>query len=335
MFGWFPPLAIHRELTSCHCILALGGDNLSFDYGLFASLLFFSPFDKAVKLGVPSVIWGGSIGPFNQKPAWEKRFARILRSVDLITVREPLTQAYLAELGVEDNIRMVADPAFLLPDEPVELPKPLETALQSGAVGLNIAPLMRRYNGQSSRQWFGNALEMLQRVVERVDAPIVLIPHVMMSPNIFPSNDDYEFMKLLCDEMLKWGGGRKMGSIVLYDARQHTCKQIKWVISRLRAFAGCRTHATIAALSSGVPTFCIGYSVKSRGINQDLFGHENWVAHFSELTGARLAERIAELLNEETNIRTHLSSIMPDYVAKAWLGGEFLSEMLKRKGGVK
>jgi len=78
MFGWFPPLKIHRELPKSRCIMALGGDNLSFDYGLFAVLMFFSPFAKAVKLGVPSVIWGASIGPFHAKPAWEKRFFAVL-----------------------------------------------------------------------------------------------------------------------------------------------------------------------------------------------------------------------------------------------------------------
>ena len=35
---------------------------------------------------------------------------------------------------------------------------------------------------------------------------------------------------------------------------------------------GARTHSTIAAYSSGVPTLVIGYSVKSRGIATDLFG---------------------------------------------------------------
>ncbi|MBO5622010.1 MAG: polysaccharide pyruvyl transferase family protein, partial [Butyrivibrio sp.] len=37
-------------------------------------------------------------------------------------------------------------------------------------------------------------------------------------------------------------------------------------------FVGARTHSTIAAYSSNVPTLVIGYSVKSRGIATDLFG---------------------------------------------------------------
>ena len=37
-------------------------------------------------------------------------------------------------------------------------------------------------------------------------------------------------------------------------------------------FIGARTHATIAAYSSCVPTLVVGYSIKARGIAKDLFG---------------------------------------------------------------
>ena len=324
MFGWFPPLRIHHELPQCRCILAMGGDNFSFDYGLFAALLFFSPFAKAVKLKVPSVVWGASIGPFRQKPAWEKRFARVLRQVNLITAREPITQHYLAELGIEKNVRKVSDPAFILPAEQPELPKPLENALNAGALGLSIAPLMTRYSGQSPRQWLVAAAEMVTHVVRRMDMPVVLIPHVMMPPNIFPANDDFLFLRDLRETLEPAERER----VWLYDAREHTCKQIKGVISRLRAFAGSRTHATIAALSTNVPTFSIGYSVKSRGINRDLFGHEDWTAHFSDLTGQQLADRMVHLLAEESAVRSHLASVIPNYAEKAWLNGQYLQEML-------
>jgi polysaccharide pyruvyl transferase WcaK-like protein len=187
---------------------------------------------------------------------------------------------------------------------------------------------MTRYSGQTSRQWLTAAAEMLTNVLHRIDLPVVLIPHVMMSPNIFPSNDDFLFMQDVRNALEPAMRER----VLLYDARQHTCKQIKGVISRLRAFAGSRTHATIAALSTNVPTFCIGYSVKSRGINRDLFGHEEWVAHFSELAGQRLAERIECLLREENNVRHHLANVIPDYAEKAWLNGQYLREMLDGKG---
>ncbi|MFR4670990.1 MAG: hypothetical protein ACLT69_14285 [Intestinibacter bartlettii] len=52
---------------------------------------------------------------------------------------------------------------------------------------------------------------------------------------------------------------------------------IKGYISRCRLYRA-RTHATIAAYSTCVPTLVIGYSVKAKGIAKDIFGtYENYV----------------------------------------------------------
>ncbi len=326
--GRFPAMKAHRALDNAAALLALGGDNLSYDYGFLATLLFFSPLQAAVRKGVPTVVWGASIGPFSKRPGWESRFADLLRRVDLITVREPITQEYLEGLGVRDNIRRAADPAFLLPACPVELPHEIEQALQAGALGVNLAPLMKRYNNLSSRAWMRQALDMLAAIRRITDLPIVLIPHVMMPPQIFPDNDDYQFMRTLLDALPP----EKKKDIFLYDARRHSSKQIKWVISRLKVFVGSRLHSIIAALSSCVPAFCIGHSIKSRGIFRDIFGHENWVVHVAQLDAGQAAERVQSLLEEEAAVREYLQSFIPDYSQTAWKNGEFLQQLLRERG---
>ncbi len=325
LLGHFPRMRVHRSLDDLAVLLLLGGDNLSYDYGFLATLLFFSPLSAALDGRIPTVIWGASIGPFSSRPRWERRFADLLRRVDLITVREPLTQQYLAELGIEDNVRRVVDPAFLLPPCPVELPPDLDAALQRGALGINVAPLMTRYNNQSSRQWFNNALQFLVEVREKVTRPIILIPHVMMSPRTFPDNDDHAFMQSLVRRLPK--GARD--EVVLFDARSASSKQIKWVISRLRAFVGSRLHATIAALSSCVPTLSIGYGMKSRGIHLDLFGHDDWVSDIRDFDPAALAQQVQYLLQQERTTRRYLEAVMPRYAKRAWKNGALLRNMLE------
>ena len=60
--------------------------------------------------------------------------------------------------------------------------------------------------------------------------------------------------------------------------------ELKGYIARCRFFIGARTHSTIAAYSSGVPTLVLGYSVKSKGIAKDLFGtYENYVLTVQQL----------------------------------------------------
>jgi len=168
---------------------------------------------------------------------------------------------------------------------------------------------------------------MLLEIRGITDHPIVLIPHVMMSPLIFPDNDDYQFMQALLDALPP----ESKDGIFLYDARRHSSKQIKWVISQLKIFVGSRLHAIVAALSSCVPAFCIGHSIKSRGILRDIFGHEKWVIHVSQLDAGKLAERVQSLLEFFHAVREYLKSFIPGYSQTAWKNGEFLQQLLQER----
>jgi colanic acid/amylovoran biosynthesis protein len=78
--------------------------------------------------------------------------------------------------------------------------------------------------------------------------------------------------------------------------------QIKQVISQCRFFIGARTHATIAALSSIVPTVSIAYSIKAKGINQDLFGHQDAVIDSSEVSQTSLLAGLKWLHTNEQEL---------------------------------
>jgi colanic acid/amylovoran biosynthesis protein len=93
--------------------------------------------------------------------------------------------------------------------------------------------------------------------------------------------------------------------------------QIKYVISQLRFFIGARTHSTIAALSSGVPTVSIAYSVKARGINRDLFGNEDAVLPTTEVSADALQQRLEWLLHEERNLQATLARRIPQLQEEA------------------
>ena len=102
------------------------------------------------------------------------------------------------------------------------------------------------------------------------------------------------------------------------------CQQLKYVSSRCRAFIGARTHATIAAYSSQVPTLVVGYSVKSIGIARDLFGsEEHFVLPVQKLQDSETLIHAYEwLMQEEETIRERLRQIMPEYCRKAAEAGK-------------
>ena len=95
--------------------------------------------------------------------------------------------------------------------------------------------------------------------------------------------------------------------------------QLKGYISRCRFFIGARTHATIAAYSTLVPTLVLGYSVKSRGIATDLFGTgEHYVLPVQQLcTADAMTDAFQWLMEHEEDIRSRLKAEMPRYIEDA------------------
>jgi len=92
---------------------------------------------------------------------------------------------------------------------------------------------------------------------------------------------------------------------------------------------GARTHSTIAAYSTCVPTIVLGYSIKSRGIALDLFGTtENYVLPVQELKQGELRDAFVWMQEKEEEIRQHLNDIMPAYKEKAAAVGKELKEIL-------
>ena len=87
------------------------------------------------------------------------------------------------------------------------------------------------------------------------------------------------------------------GRVVMID--DCSAEELKGYISKCCFFIGARTHSTIAAYSSKVPTLVIGYSVKSRGIATDLFGtYENYVLPVQELKEEDSLIKAYEFLKE-------------------------------------
>ena len=81
-----------------------------------------------------------------------------------------------------------------------------------------------------------------------------------------------------------------------------------YVVSRCDVMIASRTHASIAAYSTYVPTLVIGYSIKSKGIATDIFGDwENYVLPSENLIEeGELENKINYTINNKSKIKTQL-----------------------------
>ncbi len=285
--------------------LSIGGDNYC-----YAGKNILGHYNQIIhKNGGKTVLWGCSFEPSEMDAVTAKDIARY----DLITARESISYEILK--AVNPNTILVADPAFIL--DTVELPLP-KGWKEGNTIGINASPLIMQCAKDD-----GIAYEAYSRLVEHIldttDAVVALIPHVVIE-----NNDDRIPLRSLYEKFASTGR-------VLF-MKDHNCCELKGYISRCRMFIGARTHATIAAYSTSVPTLTLGYSVKSKGIARDIFGtEEHYVLPVQELQNPdELANGFDWLSANEAAVRDHLIKIMPEYKARALQARDAVEELICR-----
>lgn len=245
------------------------------------------------KHGFKTVLWGCSVEP---EIIARPKTAKDLGRYDLIVARESIT--YEAMKAVQRNVILAPDPAFFMEPAACALD---ERMLSGNVIGINISPMIISAE-KSSGMAYENYKNLIAHILENTDAYIALIPHV-----VWASNDDRTVLRRLYDDF-----NQDPRLILIED---HCAPELKYIISKCRMFIGARTHATIAAYSSCVPTLVVGYSVKARGIARDLFGtEEGYVLPVQELTvPGQLAKAFVEIFGHERNIKEHLLKTIPVY----------------------
>jgi len=311
-------------LAGARAGLSVGGDGYAIDWGHAVVDRLMLMDRRCREAGIPAVVWGASVGPFDREPGFEARVAEHLRRLELVVVREPRSFGYLRRLGVERNLVLVPDPAFALEPETGTLPEDCARLLERGCIGLNLSPLMARAaTGGDLRRWQEVAVEMVRRLLaagspasstpgkkrrtlqppgglSNRSAGVLLVPHVI-SPDRHAGTDDEVLLRTVRDRL-----DERARALTAVLPRELGAARLRDCIGRTRFFIGARTHATIAALAAGVPTISLAYSRKAWGINELVYGHHDWVLAPAELGAGTLAARAAELIEREAEIRARL-----------------------------
>lgn len=322
----WPALKDHElppGLADSDAVLSIGGDNYSLDYDLASLAYFVAVAEAAMQRGLPALLWGASAGPFGAIAGVEQRMATHLRRLSRVTIRESHSVNYLAHIGVSDNVIAVADSAFALRPEPVDTSKFWPQDDGSGVLGLNVSPLIAAVRTRAGkRSEMADEVERFVRAaVKDTGLAVLLVPHVAPLDGGAFNSDEH----LLAAIAARLGD---LGVRVGVAPGGLNAVQLKQIIGQCRYFIGARTHATIAALSMQVPTLSIAYSVKALGINRDLFGHERYVLDTRELDATTLADGLARLRSEETDIRALLAERIPEWRQRAALGAGVLANLL-------
>lgn len=290
--------------------IAIGGDN--YCYGYPHNWIYLNKASKSKQ--AKTVFWGCSIDPTLLR---HEAVVADLKRYDLITPRESITYNALVERGVNKNTHLLPEPAFQL--DSVELPLP-DGFIENNTVGLNISPLIMKLE-KTDNITSKNYSNLIEHIINTTDMQIALIPHVT-----WDGDNDMEPLTALYKQF------KETGRVILFGD-EYNCMELKGFISRCRMFVGARTHATVAAYSTCVPTLVVGYSVKARGIARDIFGSEkNMVIPVQSLEyESDLVNAFKYIQENEESIRKHLQNFMPSYIKKAWLAGVEIRKIIEEK----
>lgn len=283
-----------QEIRKNKVYISIGGDNYCYHFSEWLEVLN----TEINKKGSKSVLWGCSI---NSDELENTKVVADLERYSLITARESLTYELLKQRLSNPRIEYVPDTAFLLPTSKIALPNGF---IEGKTIGVNVSPVILE-NSQNKAEVLNGFVELVNHIIETTDYQIALIPHVAIQ-----GNDDREILRMIYDRCKD-----QNRMILVEDAN---CTILKGYIARCNMFIGARTHATIAAYSSLVPTLVIGYSVKSLGIATDLFGtNENYVLPVQSISnGSELIKGFDWLDKNQDAIKERLKEIMPQYIAR-------------------
>jgi len=282
--------SIFSNIKNEDIILQIGGD--TYCYG--KPFIQYATNILAKNKNIKTVLWSCSIEKIDEEMLED------LRHYSHIFPRESLTYNNLINAGLDSNkITLTVDSAFDLESNESEFSLKM---INRNFVGINISPLVMGLASKTDIV-IKNVENLIEYILKNTSLEIIFIPHVYDI-----GFQDSIPLKQLYDKF-------KMSKRVEIVEDYLNAKELKGIISKCRFFIGARTHATIAAYSSLVPTIVLGYSIKSRGIANDLFGyHDRYVIETQKLkTDFEILESFKMLIENEYQIKEILKSKMSKF----------------------
>ena len=199
----------------------------------------------------------------------------------------------------------------------------------SPLVGFNVSGLIGR-SPETGREHYGFKadyravlLGFFTELLSTTDSRVVLIPHVM-SP--YSEESDSLASQWVIDALPREYADRiRMSSVDLDQC------EVKWLISKMDWFCGTRMHATIAALSSEVPTATISYSDKALGVFESC-GQGGEVFDPRVLGSNVIVEALIDAFHRRVEVKASLTNSIGRVRAQASSQMDEIAEIVRAAG---
>lgn len=271
-------------------------------------------------LGKKTAMIVGSPGPFASH--WRQCIGKfVMRRVDLITNREPLSTAMLAYIGIKGgHIHSTACPSVFFEPEPVErLPKNADFERLFVNKKPTIGFILCGWNmpGSPYNKWprddaeFQTFIALIRYLLSVTDSRICVMSHQNVTDqqgNLLKGNDHKIIARLM--ELLGASCDRER---VFTLEGVYTASQSKAIIGSFDYLISGRIHGAIQGLSQCIPTMIIDYGHEPKAHKlagfARVYGMDDYVA--DPVDTEALKSCATRLLKYGSHIRVHLRDRLP------------------------
>ena len=304
-----------------------GGDSFTDMYGAGRFRDIIAPKKLAIKLRRQLILLPQTYGPFASRQN-ESTAKKLIDGATLAYARDSdsyeMLQKILGKHFDPTRHREGVDLAFgLQAEKPQKLESGLERFLSAKdakpLVGINVSGLLSSQPGAAKTRFGLNCdyQEVLARVVTALlsssDADILLVPHVHAPAGHYESDLD-ACWALIGAIPERYQAAAKERLNVL--TRPHNASQLKWIISQTDWFCGTRMHSTIAAISQGIPSCALAYSLKTQGVF-DSCGVGDAVVDLRQLSTEAAAEKVLWTWSQRAQFADILANNTPKVVERS------------------
>jgi colanic acid/amylovoran biosynthesis protein len=223
-----------------------------------------------------------------------------LNMVDMITVREPISEIVLKKMKVTSKVLITSDYGFLLQSDK-NFDNFIKEILMNNTnikIGIN---LMDTNTLQSIRKledvksYETGMIDSIMTILQEINCIIFLIP--------FQKDDtvnDSRIYELIEDKLQEQFPNR-----VFMISDKYSPEQIKGIMSFMDFFIGTRFHSILLSLSNSIPTIAINYKQKNLGLMK-MYDLNDYLIDFC-VKSETLMKKLKQLMENKSYLKNKIS----------------------------
>jgi polysaccharide pyruvyl transferase CsaB len=292
-------------------VLIVGGGGILYDHEVKTYL---REAQLAHEEGIPIMIYAVGAGPLKD-PQSQALVRDVLSTASVITVRDKSSMKILEEIGVNKEIIVTADPAFLMKPEDVQIDFLHQEGIRKGRklIGMSVrepgkaAPDIKEEHYQDI---LANAADY---IIDRYDAHVVFVP--MERKTAFDLHQSHSVVAKMI-----WP---QFASIL---EGEYSPGQIMSLMKSFEFVVGMRLHFLIFAALQQVPFVPLPYSNKVTGFLQEL---QFSTPPLENITPGRLISYIDKAWDQKSDILKRIEGLLPALQKRSHQNNTLLIELLR------